>query len=201
MNLKHLKKQKDELDKKLCDLSKIENEELSSNSSTSDEDDDDDDEHVNDHVNEKEEKEEDKKEYKKEDKKEQIRSPDYSGDLKEDKKDNDDNELEGKILKVIQKNKKNKILKQLEDAVKDLMDEFFIFCDDLLFEYENKDYLSNNELKYINEEYLACRKEFETEFNQIKGELPAGVDFNKSLYKRVEKMFNDVDMNIENYRK
>ena len=111
-----------------------------------------------------------------------------------------DNELEVKILKVIQKTKKNKILKKLEDDVINLIDDFELFIDDLLVEYENKNYLSNNELKYIEQEYNECRKEFETEFTQIKGNLPAGVDFNKLLYKKIEKMYNTVEMEIENFR-
>jgi len=114
--------------------------------------------------------------------------------------DNSDSVFETKIVNIINTVKQQKIIKKYTKEVELLVLNFTNYMNDLMDEYDKINIITSYDIREMNAEYNSLRTEFESEFSNILNKLPEGVDFDKSLYQHIVKVFNDIEIDLEEFQ-
>jgi DNA repair exonuclease SbcCD ATPase subunit len=108
--------------------------------------------------------------------------------------------LETKIINIINNTKQQRVLNKYKKEVELLVHKFTTYMDNLLDDYEKVRIITKKDIQEMNDEYQSLRNEFEAEFSTILNKLPEGTDFDKSVYQYIVGTFQEIEDDLDSFK-
>lgn len=109
--------------------------------------------------------------------------------------------FESKIVNIINSVKQQNVLKKYSKEVETLVFNFNEYMNGLMSEFDEVKIITARDIGIMDSEYKSLRDEFEVEFSKILNKLPDNVDFDESLYSYIVGVFQNIEKDLNEFRK